>query len=59
MEIVENATPLSGGALDRVKQAYDRYLETIIEHDPGVGGFKMLFGEKGGVERSLNMHFDR
>ena len=31
----------------------------IIDHDPGVGIWKALFGEKGGIERSMDMHFGR
>lgn len=59
MEMVKKAEPFSGDALEQIQQAYQAYLKTLVEHDPGVKGFKLLFGEKGGIERSMNMHFDQ
>jgi hypothetical protein len=58
-EMVENATPLSGDALDKANQAFEGYLKTVVDHDPGVKGYKILFGKKGGVTRALNIFFDR
>jgi hypothetical protein len=31
----------------------------VIDHDPGVKGYKMLFGKEGGVKRALDIFFDR
>jgi hypothetical protein len=59
MEIVEKATPLSGDILEKAKGAYEVYLKKIVDHDPGMRGYKLLFGKKGGIERSLNMHFEQ
>ena len=58
-ELVEKATPLSGSALEKARQAFEIYLETVVEHDPGFKGYKMLFGKEGGVDRALNIFFDR
>jgi len=58
-EMVENATPLSGDALDQARQAFEGYLKTVVDHDPGVKGYKMLFGKEGGVTRALDIFFDR
>jgi hypothetical protein len=58
-EMVEKATPLSGEALDKAKRAFEGYLKTVVDHDPGVKGYKVLFGEKSGVQRALNIFFDR
>lgn len=58
-EMVEKATPLSGGALDNAKQVFEGYLKTVVEHDPGVKGYKMLFGKEEGVTRALDIFFDR
>lgn len=58
-EIVEKATPLSGEALDKAKHAFEGYLKTVVDHDPGVKGYKMLFGKKGGVTRALDIFFVR
>jgi hypothetical protein len=59
IDLVAGAEPLAGAVLEKTRQAYEDYLKTIVDHDPGVKGFKLLFGEQGGVERSMNMHFDR
>jgi len=58
-ELVEKATPLSGAALEKAKQAFEGYLKTVVDHDPGFKGYKMLFGKEGGVDRALNIFFDR
>ncbi len=58
-DIVAQTSPLEGDVLERTKKAYEDYLKTLVDHDPGVRGYKMLFGEKGGVERSMDMHFAR
>jgi len=58
-EMVEKSTPLSGEALDKAKHAFEGYLKTVVDHDPGIKGYKMLFGEKGGVTRALDIFFDR
>jgi hypothetical protein len=58
-DLVEKATPLSGAALEQAKQAFEDYLKTVVDHDPGFKGYKMLFGKEGGVDRALNIFFDR
>jgi hypothetical protein len=58
-EMVEKATPLSEDALNQAKQAFEGYLETLVDHDPGFKGYKMLFGKEGGEARALNLFFDR
>jgi hypothetical protein len=50
---------VSGDELAKTQQVFEDYLKTLIDHDPGVGVWKMLFGKKGGIERSMNMHFGR
>jgi hypothetical protein len=57
--MVEKATPLSGDALDNAKQDFERYLETLVDHDPGFKGYKILFGKESGVTRALDIYFDR
>ena len=58
-EMVEKATPLSKDALDQAKQAFERYLETLVDHDPGFKGYRILFGKKGGEARAFDIMFDR
>jgi len=57
-DMVGNAEPLAGDALSDASEKYKAYLKTVVEHDPGVKGYKMLFGEEGGVKRSMEMFFD-
>ena len=58
-EMVEKAEPVSGDELKKTEAVFEEYLKTLVDHDPGVGIWKMLFGEKGGIERSMDMHFAR
>ena len=57
--LVEKATPLSGAALEKARTAFEGYLTTVVDHDPGFKGYKMLFGKEGGIDRALNIFFDR
>jgi hypothetical protein len=59
MELVEKSKPLAGEELEKAKRAFEAYLKTVIDHDPGVKGYKVLFGEKNGISRALNIFFDR
>jgi hypothetical protein len=56
-DMVKKAQPVAGEELRRTMAVFDDYLKSLIDHDPGVGVWKMLFGEKGGIERSMDMHF--
>lgn len=54
---VAQSAPLEGDALVKAKENFDRYLETVVEHDPGVKGNKVFFGKKEGVNRALEMFY--
>jgi hypothetical protein len=56
-DMVRRAEPVSGDELKRTMSVFDDYLKSLIDHDPGVAVWKMIFGEKGGIERSMDMHF--
>jgi hypothetical protein len=58
LEMVDKAIPLSGDALDQARHVSEGYLKTVLNHDPGVKGYKILFGKKGGVTRALDIFFD-
>ncbi len=58
-DMVDKSRPVSGDELKKTQQVFEDYLETLVDHDPGVGIWKVLFGNKGGVERSMDMHFGR
>lgn len=57
IDTLRQAEPVSGEELRRTMSVFDEYLRGLVAHDPGVGVWKMLFGAKGGVERSMDMHF--
>ncbi len=56
-EAVLAASKLSGDALASAQKDFDAYLETVVEHDPGVKGNKIFFGKKAGVKRALEMFY--
>ena len=56
-DLVDQTEPKSGEELSKTQAVFDDYLKTLVDHDPGVKIWKMLFGEKGGIERSFDMHF--
>jgi len=56
-DLVDQAVATSGEELRRTQAAFRQYLNTLVDHDPGVKIWKMLFGKKGGIERSFDMHF--
>jgi hypothetical protein len=59
LDLTQKTTPLAGEALDQAKNAFEKYLKTVVDHDPGVKGYKMLFGRESGVARALDIFFDR
>ena len=58
-DMVDRAKPVAGEDLKKTQEVFEDYLKTLVDHDPGVGIWKVLFGAKGGVERSMDMHFGR
>ena len=56
-DLVDGTEAKSGEELQKTRAVFDDYLKTLVDHDPGVKIWKMLFGEKGGIERSFDMHF--
>ncbi|MCX5896475.1 MAG: hypothetical protein NTZ51_11700 [Proteobacteria bacterium] len=59
LDLTEKTTPLSGAVLDQAKNDFEKYLKTVVDHDPGVKGYKVLFGKESGVTRALDIFFDR
>ena len=57
LETVEKAPVLSGEELEQARQAFERYVKKIIDHDPGAKSYNMLFGKKGGIVRSLDNYY--
>jgi hypothetical protein len=59
LEMVQQAQPLTGDALEQERRDYEAYTNTVIDHDPAAKVYKILFGKKGGVERVLELFFPR
>ena len=57
IEMVHQAQPLTGDALELARRDYDAYTNTVIDHDPAAKVYKMLYGKKGGVERVMELFF--
>jgi hypothetical protein len=59
LELVDAATPVA--AEDRKKAAddFEVYHQTVINHDPAVKLYSMLFGKQGAVERVNDLFFAR
>ncbi len=58
-DMVEKATPLTGDVLDRAEQAFEGYLNIMVDNDPGVRVNRILFGKKGGLTRMMDIYFGR
>jgi hypothetical protein len=59
LDLTQKTTPLAGEQLERAKKGFEKYLQTVVDHDPGVKGYKVLFGKESGVTRALDIFFDR
>ena len=49
LDLTQKTTPLSGASLDQAENDFEKYLKTVVDHDPGVKGYKVLFGKESGV----------
>ena len=56
-EYVTRSQALGSEELETVKRDFESYLQSVVEHDPGVKGNKVLFGEKEGVERAMDIFY--
>ena len=59
LDMVDKASPLFGEQLEQATKDFENYLSTVVEHDPGVIVYSMLFGKTGGVTRALDIFFGR
>ena len=57
LDLVNSAEPVTGLARAKLQASFDTYLETVVDHDPGVKGNIMFFGKKEGVERALDIYY--
>ena len=54
---VTQSQALDGEELETVKKNFETYLQSVVEHDPGVKGNTVLFGKKEGVERAMDIFY--
>ena len=54
---VTQSQALGGEELETAKKNFETYLQSVVEHDPGVKGNKVLFGKKEGVERAMDIFY--
>jgi hypothetical protein len=54
---VTQSQALGGEELETVKKNFETYLQSVVEHDPGVKGNKVLFGKKEGVKRAMDIFY--
>jgi hypothetical protein len=56
-DLVDAAQAQAGDDLRSTQAVFQQYLKTLVDHDPGVKVWQVLFGRQGGIERSFDMHF--
>jgi hypothetical protein len=57
LELINSSEPTNGLVRAKLQTAFDKYLETVVDHDPGVKGNIMFFGKKEGLERALDIFY--
>ncbi len=59
IELVDNAVPVVDDRQKRAVDDFERYHQTVMNHDPAVKLYSMLFGKRGGAERVDDLFFAR
>ncbi|MBN2107657.1 MAG: hypothetical protein JW832_09530 [Deltaproteobacteria bacterium] len=59
LELVEQAAPVAGESRQEAAVDFENYHQTIMNHDPAVKLYSMLFGKAGGTERVNDLFFAR
>jgi len=57
LELINAAEPATGLARAKLQTSFNKYLETVVDHDPGVKAKCMFFGKKEGLERALDIYY--
>lgn len=57
LDLVNSAEAVTGLTRAKLQASFDKYLETVVDHDPGVKGNIMFFGKKEGLERALDIYY--
>ncbi len=59
IELVDNAATVAEDRQKRAVDDFENYHQTVINHDPAVKLYSMLFGKRGGPERVNDLFFAR
>ncbi len=57
LELVDAAVPVPAGDQKKAREDFEAYHQTVINHDPAVKLYSVLFGKTGGVERVNDLFF--
>jgi len=57
LELVDAAAPASTEDVKKAKEDFEIYHQTVINYDPAVKLYSMLFGKTGGIERVNDLFF--
>jgi len=57
--LIDEAQPVSAAEQEKASEDFERYHDTVINHDPAVKLYGMLFGTQGAVERVNDIFFAR
>jgi len=59
LELVDPAAPVAADQVKKAAEDFENYHDTVINHDPAVKLYSVLFGKKGGPERVNDIFFAR
>lgn len=59
LDLVDNAEPVADNLRKRAAEDFENYHQTVINHDPAVKLYSILFGKQGGPERVNDIFFAR
>lgn len=57
LKLINAAEPADGLVRVKLQTAFGKYLETVVDQDPGVKANCMFFGKKEGLERALDIYY--
>jgi hypothetical protein len=57
LALVDAATPVAAEDQTKAREDFEAYHQTVINHDPAVKLYSVLFGRTGGIERVNDLFF--
>jgi len=59
LELIDRTAPVAAEERKKAAADFENYHQTIINHDPAVKLYSLLFGKQGGIERVNDLFFAR